>query len=247
MLYLPERYRIRKQEREIALHGRKPGQRPITDVAQIMLKQFVREKFGNEYLLADLAPARNLGVQLSELSDCSAIHQNARRASGLVVLGGLAVETERLVFERAEQSLNVPFEKPKKIQFRSGLPVKNFALRQIASHCRRGRCQTNAGMLSRSCAGGLVNVSNLEKSHALHAAVQVVRQHVQHARHQRTAHQRRFLAERIREFNNWRRRKRLRILMRDKCERDRFVVSQGEQGRSHLRMFCSARIIDNRA
>src|SRR5213078_1864383 len=160
MLYLPERYRIRKQEREIALHGRKPGQRPITDVAQIMLKQFVREKFGNEYLLADLAPARNLGVQHPELRNRPAVHQNACRASGLVVVGGLAVEAERLVFERAEQSLNVSFEKPEKIQFRSRLaPLKNFALRQVAPHCRRGRRQTNAGMLSRSCAVGLVNVS----------------------------------------------------------------------------------------
>ena len=75
----------------------------------------------------------------------------------------------------------------------------------------------------------LEHISRLEQPHILAAAIQVVGQHVEHAGHHRSPHDGGFVADRIREFDRRRRRKPLRIFMRNERQRNSFVVAEREQ------------------
>ena len=81
------------------------------------------------------------------------------------------------------------------------------------------------------------NRARLKQAHVVRAAIEVVGQHVEHAGHQRTPHHRCLFALRIRQFDQSRRRKCFRVFMRDKCQRDRFVVTQRQQRSAKLAVF----------
>ena len=83
-------------------------------------------------------------------------------------------------------------------------------------------------MLGGPIAFGFVNISHPEQPHVVGSAIQIVGQQIQHAGHQRTAHQRSFFADRIGEFDDWRRGKRLGIFVRDEAERDSLMVAECE-------------------
>ncbi len=87
---------------------------------------------------------------------------------------------------------------------------------------------------------GFENAAGFKQTHVVSTSVEVVGQHVEHAGNQRAAHDRRFFALRIGQFNHRRRGKRLRVLVRNESERDGFVVAQGEQQGAELGVFVAS-------
>ena len=98
------------------------------------------------------------------------------------------------------------------------------------------------------CLGSTVPVSvaskhraRFKQAHVIGATIEVVGQHIEHAGHQRTPHDRCLFALRIGQLDHPCRRKCFSIFMRDEGQRHRFVVTQREQRAAKLAVFFGVR------
>ena len=81
-----------------------------------------------------------------------------------------------------------------------------------------------------SCrAGNLEHIAGLEQAHIVASTIQIVGNHIQHARHHGSAHDRSFFAQRISQFDYRQSGELFRLLMRNKRQRNGFVVAEGER------------------
>src|SRR5450759_88580 len=80
-------------------------------------------------------------------------------------------------------------------------------------------------------------ISRLEQANIVGAAIQVVSEHVQHARNHRGAHHRSLVVERVREVELGSGRKAPRILFRNEGQGNGLAVTERQQGRAQSRIF----------
>src|SRR5262249_61785781 len=92
------------------------------------------------------------------------------------------------------------------------------------------------------CALSFVNLSCFEQPHVTAAPVQVVGQHIQHARDKRGSHNGSFFTQRIGKSEGGGRRETLRILARNKRERHGLVIAKAKKGAAQLAVLRDIRL-----
>ena len=142
----------------------------------------------------------------------------------MIIVRSFRIECQRLVLEGMQKILHIALQIEKNPP--SGVPHP-WAVCEGGD----GRAHTNALGLDRGRSRCFENTAGFEQAHIVCAAIEVVRQHVEHARHQRTAHHRRLFALRIGQFDHRHGGKCFRVLMRDEGQRNRFVVTESQQRR----------------
>src|SRR4030081_862274 len=75
-----------------------------------MLVELVEEDFPDKHILTKFSHCRYVGMKLAKLGDWRAVHDGARRAAGMVVVGGVRIVVQCPGRERGEQILDVALQ-----------------------------------------------------------------------------------------------------------------------------------------
>src|SRR5580704_2739986 len=170
-----------------------------------MLIQPVEVKLGDEHVLLELSLGCRLRMKLAELRHCRAIHHRPRRPPGMVVLSGSAIEHYMIVMEQLEKNLDIPLEIEERERPRR--------LMNIGTNCAATRTHADPFQLGGGPVFCLKHASCLEQTYGIAAAVQVIGQHVQYPRQQRSAHDGSFVAQWVGNFNDRHRAKVLSVVV----------------------------------
>ena len=152
----------------------------------------------------------------------------------MIVVRRLGIVLQRLVLKGLQQILHITLQ----IKESSVLGAPPFR-----AFCGgwAGSAHADAFGFGRPAILRFENAARLEQAHLVRPAIEVVGQHIEHAGHQRAPHHRRFFALRIGQLDHRARRKCFGILVRNECQRHRFVVAERQQRSSKLVVFLRIR------